>query len=1191
METLIKYSIIILGILSSTNAVGQKAPLDNTISHKFYLVGDIGEYSTITDLSTNLQALNKQMQKASTNNSTLLFLGNNFSKKNLKEVVGSKSGKDSELSQLLQRTINGFQGETLFIPGNLDWDAGLQNLKKQEKFINKTFGKGTFQPNNGCPLERMKINDDVDLLLIDSQWALMGWSHYPEFNEECDIKTKEEFYVEVESIIKKSEGKTVLVATHHPLKSYGKYGERFSFGINNQGISNVHYKEFSDRLITIARQTNNVVFVSGHENNLQYFTQNGVPIIINGAGASVSRVGKIKDGFSEATLGFSEVTVYNNGDVWVNFYGKSNNYATSLYSKQIIVSKEDYVTKEYSEYETPEYVMKSIYKPEELKRSGFYKALWGEHYRDDYATQIKIKTALLDTLYGGLTPVRKGGGHQTNSLRLTDKDGRQYALRSAKKSALRFIQYFLFKTQYLDTDVEDTYFVQLLQDYWTTANPYGALTIADLADAVGILHPNPELYYIPKQKVLGHYNEDYGDKIYFIEERLSDGQEDVNSLGNSDKIISTLELFEELRKKENIEIDQQLYIRTRLFDNLVGDWDRHADQWKWALTKGEDKINVKPIPRDRDQVYSDFDGFILGAITALSPPLRFMQRYDSDYNSVRWYNDAGDDVDLAVLKDHNREDWVKEARFIKNNITPDIIDKAFANLPPEIDQEKVIRNKKAFKGRLANIEKNAIDVYEYLKKCLLITGTDKKDLFVITRLDGGVTNIKGYTIKKNGAKKLFWDVDYNKEDTREIWLYGLAGEDKFKVKGKGSKSLHLKVIGGNGNDTYNVENQKNIKIYDHKTIPNTFETPVSKMLSDNYDMNTYYFMRHRRDISNFTPLLGFDPDNGLGLGLQYNYQKNSLVRNPFTDDHHIGIKYSFETSGVDLYYSGEFAHVFDKINFEVEARFTSPNFTRNFFGFGNETINLDDELDMDFNRVRIQQWSLSPSLIYRSYGESIIKFGASYEYIEVENTQGRFIEIAGLSNAVFDGQDYFGIEATYEYDNLKSSIISKSGIGFNLSGGYKTNLDSNNGFGYINPALRLATRIDKKGLFVLATKLDGQINLGDDFEFFQAATLGGMSGLRGFRQQRFTGKRAFSQSTDLRISLGKIRNSIIPISMGAYGGFDYGRAWIANDTSNKWHTSPGGGFYFSLGGFTALNLAYFNSDDGGRFTFGLSLPF
>jgi hypothetical protein len=48
---------------------------------------------------------------------------------------------------------------------------------------------------------------------------------------------------------------------------------------------------------------------------------------------------------------------------------------------------------------------------------------FGTHYKI-YGTLIDSKTASLDTLYGGLTPQRAGGGHQTKSLRLTDPDGK-----------------------------------------------------------------------------------------------------------------------------------------------------------------------------------------------------------------------------------------------------------------------------------------------------------------------------------------------------------------------------------------------------------------------------------------------------------------------------------------------------------------------------------------------------------------------------------------------------------------------------------------------------------------------------------------------------------------------------------------------------------------------------------------------
>jgi hypothetical protein len=1162
---------------SAAQATAQQQLPNKDISHTFYAIGNTAEGET-----EKLKEVLIGLQDATNNSkeSTLLFLGN------------SVNLTDENTLNIQTEIANSFKGDAFFIPGDIEWSGGFENLRTIEKTIDTAVGKNSFQPEKGCPMERVKINDEVDLVIVDSQWAIMDWDAYPTLNENCDIKTKEEFYVELESTIKKSEGKTVILAMHHPVESLGRAGSQFSFGVNPQDVSNVHYKELSERVVTIARQTKNIVLLSAHDNNLQYFNIKGIPNIISGSGSATAKVGSVKDGFSSANLGFSKITQFKDGAVWVSFYDASNGYASAVLSREIRPFYKKTVVKDYNEYESPQYVSKSIYTEEELKRNGFYKALWGEHYRDDYSTNIKIKTALLDTLYGGLKPLRKGGGHQTNSIRLVDKDGRQYAMRSAKKSALRFIQYFLFKTEYLEAEVEQTYFIQVLQDYWTTANPYGALTIGDLADAVGILHPNPKLYYIPKQNALGHYNDDFGNSIYFIEERLSEGQEDVVSLGEGDKIIGTLELFEELRKKDDVTIDERLYIRTRIFDNLIGDWDRHADQWKWTETEDENgKMHYRPIPRDRDQVYSDFDGFILGALTRLTPPLRFMQRYDEDYNHVKWFNDAGDDVDLAVLKNHKKEDWIEEARFIKANITEVVIEKAFSNLPPEIDQTKVSRVKKALKGRLENIEDNAINVYEYLSSCILVTGTDKDDFFTITRMPDGKTRILGQRNIKGKKGETFWDVTYNKDETKEIWIYGLADDDTFVIEGNGNRTILLKIIGGNGNDSYEAVNRKNVKVYDHKKEENTFKTPVSKMLSDNYDLNTYYFKKHRRDLTNINPLLGFDPDDGLGIGAQFNYQKNSLVRNPFTDDHHLGLTYFYETSSVDVSYSGEFAYFFDKVNLGIEAKYSSPSYTNNFFGFGNESVNQEDNLGREFNRVRTQRLSVMPSLIFRGYQGSEIKLGARYDNYEIENTADRFIAVAGVNPENFEGQDFGSIEVSYEYDNLKDAIVSKAGLGFKLTAGYTTNLENSNSFGYLIPEARIATKLDNRGTFILASKVKSQINLGDDFEFYQGATIGGNDGLRGFRNERFTGKRSFYHSTDLRLSLGRLRNGIVPIDVGVYGGFDYGRVWVENDISNEWHTSPGVGLYFQIGSFTALNLAYFDSDDGGRITFGLSLPF
>ncbi|PZR09979.1 MAG: phosphoesterase [Flavobacterium psychrophilum] len=1166
-------------------AYPQQNPEVKTVSHTFYAMGNGGTNKGTTKALTALGDILKDAGE----NSTILFLGNNASAKGFDP--NDPISRENINNQI--NILETFTGKVVFIPRKEDWNAGLQGLKDQEKYIGTILrGERDFYPSGGCGLQKLKINADTDLLVLDSQWAIMDWNDIPNLNDDCTIKTKLDFYNEIEHEIVKSEGKTVIIALYHPIASYGKYGNSYSFGINPQDLENKYYKELSDKLFTIAQRFKNIVFVSGHENNLQYIVQNDIPVIISGAAKTASKVGSGPDSkFSAAETGFAKIIAYTDGSVDVAFFGESNNFSSPLYQSQIFETRQEKVFPDFNEQSTPQYVYKSIYTEEELKHSSIYKALWGKHYRTDYTTPVKMKAALLDTLYGGLKPVRRGGGHQTNSLRLEDNQGREYTMRNAKKSALRFIQYFLFKTQYLSPDVSDTYFIELLQEFWTTANPYGALTIADLSDAIAVYHANTKLYYIPKQRALGEYNEDFGDAVYFIEEQARDGHGDFAGFGNHNKIIGTEDLIEKLERKDKVSINEALYIRTRLFDNVIGDFDRHHDQWRWGEKKRDDgTLYYSPIPRDRDQAYSNFDGFIIGMLTTLNPPLRFMQPYTENYKYLRWYSDAGDDVDRVMLKNDTEEDWAREARFIKENLTETVVDNAFINFPEGTDKAKEAEIKKALLGRIDKIEEQARELYRYIKSRLMITGTSKDDWFVITRKPDGITNIKGYRIQQGTKGTLFWDVEYDSKITKEIWLYGLEDKDIFEVVGNGDHEICIRIIGGQNNDTYKIENCKNIKVYDQKSKPNTFEGSVRKTLTDEYDVNTYNYMKGKRDVSQIMPMLGFNPDGGLGIGAGYMYTINSLRRNPFTAKHSINALYYTSTSGLNVNYSGEFADVFNRVNLGIKTGFTSPNFTYNFFGFGNNTPD-DNGAGMDFNRVKTSTIYFAPSLIYRGYYGSEIKFGLKYENVDVEKTAGRFIDTAPVNPETFKGQNFYSAEASYSYSNFDNSAMPKKGISFTLTGGYTSNFNENKNFGYIIPELRLTTKIDKQGIFVYATKLKAKHLFNNEFEFYQAATIGDGDGLRGFRQQRFSGRTAYYQNSDLRISFGRLSNGFIPLSFGAYAGFDYGRVWVDDDNSRKWHTSQGGGLFFNLAGFTTANIAYFNSKDGGRLNIGLMLAF
>jgi hemolysin activation/secretion protein len=299
----------------------------------------------------------------------------------------------------------------------------------------------------------------------------------------------------------------------------------------------------------------------------------------------------------------------------------------------------------------------------------------------------------------------------------------------------------------------------------------------------------------------------------------------------------------------------------------------------------------------------------------------------------------------------------------------------------------------------------------------------------------------------------------------------------------------------------------------------------------------------------------------------------------------------FATSGFQFDYSGEFAHIFENWNFEMAANFTTPNFSINFFDFGNETENFDDELDLDYNRVRIRNLKVKPSLVWRGSSGAKFKTGISFESIEVEETVDRFINTFYQQNGEETKSEFIGIDTEYSYSNTDNAAFPTMGMATSLQLGYKNNIDNGQSFGYVIPSLSFDYKLVPDGRLVLATKWKAHLTLGEGYEFYQAASIGGVDGLRGFRNQRFTGKQSYYQNTDIRYSLREMRTQLLPLTMGLYGGFDYGRVWMPNVDSDIWHTSYGAGFFLNGADVITGRLALFNSKDGLRFSFGIGFGF
>ena len=1182
---------------------------DKEIDHTFYLIGDAGN-SAIGTSSIALQSFKKELSIAK-ENSTAIFLGDNIYEKGLPKKSHENRAYAEHQLNVQTDVVKDFKGKTIFIPGNHDWYSGLSGLKRQEKYIEEILGKNTFMPKNNCPIEKVDIGDDIVLIVIDSEWYLTNWDKHPTINDDCEIKTRTKFFDELEGLIKKARGKTTLIAIHHPMFTNGSHGGQYSFkshltpapvlgtlkniirktsGISSADIQNSKYIELRKRVVTLAQENDKAIFVSGHDHNLQYIIKDNIPQIISGSGSKKMATRNVDGEFSSSDSGFARLDIFKDGSSFVQFYSAVN--SKMIYQAEVIpVEKKKTFISYPSNF--PNEKSSSIYSEQEVDKNGFYKALWGERYRKYFGTKVNAPVVNLDTLFGGITIVRKGGGHQSKSLRFKDKKGREYVMRALRKNAVQYLQAVAFKDQYIEGQFDETYTEGLLLDVFTGSHPYAPFTIGKLSDAVGIFHTNPTLYYIPKQNALGHFNEEFGNELYMIEERASSGHGDKASFGFSDKVISTDDLLNNLHKNENHNLDEAAYIRARLFDMLIGDWDRHEDQWRWAIFKEDGQTVYRPIPRDRDQAFSIMgDGALLSFATKAIPALRLMKSYNEELKSPKWFNLEPYPLDMALINEADKDLWNSQVKYIKTNLTDEAIDEAFTYFPEEVIDETILDIKRKLKGRRANLQQISNEYYKHINKFAVIKGTDKDDWFEIDRLQNGNTKVTAYRIKKGKKGDVFHERIYSSIDTKEIWLYGFDDEDMFIVNGEGYDLIKVRIIGGQNKDIYDIQNGKKVKIYDYKSKKSEFVTKKgSKKLTDDYETNVYDYKKLKYSSNQFIPTIGANPDDGFKIGFVDTFSTYGFERNPFTSQHVLSSSYYFATNGYDLKYNGEFSNVIGNWNMGLEAAFTSPNYSINFFGFGNNTPNFDDDLGKDFNRVKLRSLKLASSLIWHGPQGASFKSSLLYESIEVEETEGRFInDFLNTTDEV--KENFFGADLLYHYENYDNKAFPTLGMMASINLGYKMNADdSDMRFGYLIPQLAFNYKLIPSGQLVLATKLKGHINIGDDFEFYQAANLGANDGLRGYRNERFTGKNSFYQSTDVRLNLRKVKTGLLPLNIGLYGGIDYGRVWLDNDNSKKWNNSIGGGVFANAADMLTFQLSFFTADDGGRISFGLGFGF
>lgn len=425
----------------------------------------------------------------------------------------------------------------------------------------------------------------------------------------------------------------------------------------------------------------------------------------------------------------------------------------------------------------------------EYAAGGLHRFFWGDHYRDEWTAPFAVQVLDLGTFGGGLTPVKRGGGFQTKSLRFKGNDGRFYSFRSINKDP----------TKALPAELRQTFAGDILQDQISSSHPAAVLIVDVLADALGVLHPKPMLCLLPDDEQLGEFREEFAGILGTIEDYPADGPDGEPGFGGSTKIVGTLKLFEKLDRNSDDMVNARSLLTARLLDILVGDWDRHIDQWRWARFEEGGRDVWYPIPRDRDQAFARLDGIVpsFGA-TAITQ----VEGFGESFPKIEDLTFSGRYVDRRFLVHLDWLTWDSITTSVIGRLTDDVLERAIERVPTGMKQNAgwILRG---LKSRREKLRQASREYYLSLADFVDVRLSDKAEHVSVSRVNDDSTEVIAYRRDKKsggpGGAPVFRRTFYRHETT-EIRLYLLGGDDKAVVTGTVCSGITVRIIGGEGDD-------------------------------------------------------------------------------------------------------------------------------------------------------------------------------------------------------------------------------------------------------------------------------------------------------------------------------------------------------------------------------------------------------
>ncbi|HUG39025.1 MAG TPA: BamA/TamA family outer membrane protein [Longimicrobiales bacterium] len=848
----------------------------------------------------------------------------------------------------------------------------------------------------------------------------------------------------------------------------------------------------------------------------------------------------------------------------------------------------------------------------EYEAGSLARLAWGDNWRELWTTPTDAPVFDLDRVAGGLEWVQRGGGYQSITLHLVERDGwREYRFRSVNKYPV---------IQAMPPAIQGTTAGRIIQDQVSTLFPAAPLLVPPLLEAIGVLHVRPTLYVMPDDPRLGVYQDTFAGMVGTFELKPDEAPGDEPGFAGSRKIKSTANFFDDLRNSRDHRLDERELLAARLVDFMIGDTDRTPDNFRWARFGDEAPYTWRPIPNDRDRAFMHAGGLVNSLLVRrVYPKLVTFERGFS----LSGLTHTSHPIDRRLLQRLDRHDFEETALHVQRAIDADVIEEVVASLPPSWRGTGAsARLRDVLTARHAGLPGIARAFYDDLAGEVDIHGTEEDELASIHRHtdgrvtvtltgredpetvevvrhdDGGVTlSVMGTVVADAGPAAPFYERTFLPGETNEVRVYLGGGDDLAIVRGAPTTGLAVRVIGGPGDDVLVDSAGGGATYFYDSEGDDRFVTARGTSV----DMRTW---EEPEQVGGLRVAQAWSPDWGgtRGWSVDADYVEGSgivLGAGPSGRSYgfrrlphhwradaklHVGLGSGRLGVTADADYRAENS----PLAWRLAAAATQLEAFR-FYGFGNDTERVTAHRSL----VWQDRVSAEPALVWhlgwrareglsdplRGEGSAVgslrpvvgeLAVGPVVYWSHVRPVEG---SPAATVEDGFMAGGRAGIRLDVTLDRTDRDPVPT--LGWTLTtrlDGYPPLWELAESFGTASATGSAYLPLPVGGTH-LAVRAGGALAAGPA-PVQHSPAIGGRTTLRGYRWQRFTGDTSAFGSAELRVPVGTVP-LFLKWDAGLLALADAGRVWFDGESPGGWHTAVGGGVWLAaLGQSFSVTFAY-----------------